>query len=68
MPKLARSVLVRLLDMSTDDHVRILKAAGLDTEAADVALGFLAGNAPDAYRAVVARLWPAHLYPAGVAA
>jgi len=68
MPTLTASVLSHLLKMSTDDHVRIVKAAGLDTEAADTALAFLAGHAPDAYRAVVARLWPAHLYPQGVAA
>lgn len=59
---LTEAVLRRTLSMSTADHVRLVKAAGVDTEAADTFLGFLAGNAPDAFRAVVAVIWPAHLY------
>lgn len=47
------NVLATFAQKDTSRQVEILKRTGLDTEAADKVLGYLAGNHVDRYRALM---------------
>lgn len=53
---LTESVLTTFARLSTRRQVDAIKRAGIETEAADVVLGHLAGNHPDRYRALLVAL------------